>query len=196
LLGSIFSSTNPKSKTITEGDKRYFVGDVKLENNSMRIYITQNYIPLFVVIMLLIVSVISYYSLRSPLLIIKEVNNIVKSEGGISEMTVVLRIRNRSQNKLKEIEITEFIPALVSIGKEVSIGSLQPTKVLKHEKERSTIVKWTIDTLDATEERVLSYKIKSKLSILGSFSLSAAKASFKSNNKNFTSASNRLNVSD
>jgi hypothetical protein len=196
LLGSIFSSTNPKSKTVTEGDKRYFVGDVKLENNSMRIYITQNYIPLFVVIMLLIVSVISYYTLRSPLLIIKEVNNIVKSEGGISEMTVVLRIRNRSQNKLKEIEITEFIPALVSIGKEVSIGSLQPTKVLKHEKERSTIVKWTIDTLDATEERVLSYKIKSKLSILGGFSLSAAKASFKSNDKKFTSTSNRLNVSD
>jgi hypothetical protein len=194
LLGSIFSSTNPKAKTVKEDGKRYFVWDSRLENNSMQIAVTKNFIPLFIVIALLIVVVVVYYMFRSPLHITKEANNIIKSEGGITEVTVVLHVRNRSQNKIKEIEITEFIPALVSIGKEVSIGSLQPTKILRHEKERSTIVKWTIDTLDATEERVLSYKIKSKLSILGSFSLPAAKAAFKSNDKKFTSASNRLNV--
>ncbi len=196
LLGSIFSSTDPKSRTIKENGKRYFVFDVKLENNRMQITVTKNFIPLFIVIVLLIIMVISYYTLRSQLVVIKEASNIVRKEGGISEMTVILHIKNRGQNKIKDIELTDFIPALVSVGGDVPIGSLQPNKVLKHEDKGATIVKWTIDTLDASEERVLSYRIKSKLSILGSFSLSAAKATFKSNNKSFTSHSNRLSIGD
>lgn len=196
LLGSIFSSTNPKAKTVKENGKRYFVWDVKLENKSMQVVVTKNFIPLFIVIVLLIVVGIAYYILRSPLLIIKEANNIVKKESGISEMTVILHIRNRSKDKIQQIEITDFIPALVSVGGDVPIGSLQPNKVLKHEKKGTTIVKWAIDTLDASEERVLSYRIKSKLAILGSFSLPVAAAAFKSNNKTFTSTSNRLSVND
>ena len=194
LLDSIFSSTNPKSKTIKENGKRYFVSDVKLENNKMQITVTKNFIPSFVAIALLIILVISYYMLRSPLLIIKESSNIIKKDDGVSEMTVILHIRNRGQNKIKDIELTDFVPALVSVGGDVPIGSLKPNKVLKHEKKGTTIVKWTIDTLDASEERVLSYRIKSELSILGSFSLPAANAVFKSNNKPFTSHSNRLSI--
>jgi len=53
-----------------------------------------------------------------------------------------------------------------------------------------------VDNLDASEERVLSYRIKSRLSILGSFSLPATKAAFKSNDKPMTSSSNGLSVSD
>ncbi|MCH8328966.1 MAG: hypothetical protein IIB81_01070 [Nanoarchaeota archaeon] len=194
LLDSIFSSTNPKSKTIKENGKRYFVSDVKLENNKMQITVTKNFIPSFVAIALLVILVISYYMLRSPLLIIKEASNIIKKDDGVSEMTVILHIRNRGQNKIKDIELTDFVPALVSVGGDVPIGSLKPNKVLKHEKKGTTIVKWTIDTLDASEERVLSYRIKSELSILGSFSLPAANAVFKSNNKPFTSHSNRLSI--
>lgn len=194
LLDSIFSSTNPKSKTIKENGKRYFVSDVKLENNKMQITVTKNFIPSFVAIALLIILVTSYYMLRSPLLIIKEASNIIKKDDGVSEMTVILHIRNRGQNKIKDIELTDFVPALVSVGGDVPIGSLKPNKVLKHEKKGTTIVKWTIDTLDASEERVLSYRIKSELSILGSFSLPAANAVFKSNNKPFTSHSNRLSI--
>jgi len=194
LLSSIFSSTNPKAKTLKEDGKRYYVWEVDLENNDMQVTVTKNFLPLFVVIVLLIAVVIAYYVLRSPLVMRKEASNIVKSEGGISELTVVLHIKNRSKDKLKEIDITEFIPALVSIEKEVSIGSLQPTKILRHEKKKNTIVKWSLDHLDASEERVLSYKIKTKLSILGTFSLPTATASFKLNNKVLTSTSNRLSI--
>ena len=196
LLGSIFSSTNPKTEVVKENGKRYFVSDVKLENNSMQITVTKNFIPLFAVIAILIILIVSYYILRSPLHIIKEASNVVKSEGGISEMTVILHIRNRGQDKLKEIDVTEFIPALVSISKEVPIGSLHPTKVLKHERKENTVIKWTVDHLDASEERVLSYKIKSKLSILGSFNLPVTKAVFHYKGKKVTSRSNSLSVSE
>ncbi|MFH0868416.1 MAG: hypothetical protein V1831_03820 [Candidatus Woesearchaeota archaeon] len=196
LLSSIFSSTSPKSKTVKEDGKRYFVGDVKLENSTMEIVVTKNFIPLFTVIALLVILAASYYIFRSPLLITKEASNVIKTEGGISEMTIVLHMKNRGNSKITDIDISEFIPALVSVGKEVPIGSLQPEKVLKHEGKETTIVKWALDNLDISEERVLSYKITSKLTILGGFNLPATKAIFKQNNKTVTASSNRLSVSE
>lgn len=192
LLGSIFSSENPKAKIVKENGKRYFVWDVELINNRMRVTITKNFIPLFIVIILLIAILISYYVFRSPLIIKKESSNLVRKEGGISEISVVLHIRNRGKIKIQDIDITEPIPRLVSVEREVSIGSLQPTKILKHEKRGTVVVKWDVNSLDVSEERVLSYKIKSKLPILGSFSLPAAAAVFKCDGKTFTATSNRL----
>ena len=194
LLESIFSSENPKARVAKENGKSYFVWDVKLENNSMRVTVTKNFIPLFVVIILLVFVIAAYYALRAPLVIRKEASSLIKSEGGVSEMSVILRVQNRGRTKIKDIEVTEIIPSIINIEREVSIGSLQPTKVLMHEKKQTTIIKWELDNLDVSEERVLSYRIKSKLAILGNFSLPAATAVFKANDKTFTTASNRLNV--
>ncbi len=194
LFDSIFSSTRPKAKTVAENGKRYFAFDVKLEKNSMQVAVTRNFVPLLAAIILAIAAVIGYYGLRSPLTMLKEAGNITKSEGGVSEMTVILHIKNRSQSKLNEIEIDDNIPGLVSIGGDVPIGALQPTKVLRHEKKGTTMVRWVIDSLEASEERVLAYRIKSKLSILGSFSLPSARAAFKSNGKLVTSVSNSVIV--
>ncbi|MBI2208133.1 hypothetical protein HYU50_01430 [Candidatus Woesearchaeota archaeon] len=194
LLESIFSSENPKARIAKENGKSYFVWNAKLENNRMRVTVTKNFIPLFAVIILLLVVIAAYYALRAPLVIRKEASSIVKSEGGVSEMSVILRVQNRGRTKIKDIEVTEIIPSIINIEREVSIGSLQPTKLLRHEKKGTTIVKWELNNLDVSEERVLSYRMKSKLSILGTFSLPAATAVFKANDKTFTTASNRLNV--
>jgi hypothetical protein len=196
LLDSIFSSTNPKAKTIVENGKRFLVFDIHLENSGMGITVTRNFIPLFAAIILIIASLIAYYALRSPMDMRKESSNIIKKEGGTSAMTIILHIKNRTQNKLDEIEINDYIPGLVSIGGDVPIGALEPTKVLKHEKKGTTMVKWTIDSLEPSEERVLAYKTKSKLSILGSFNLPPAKANFKSGDKFYTSTSNSVSISE
>jgi hypothetical protein len=195
LLGSMFSSEKPRSKVITEDGKKYFVWDVQLENNKMQVTTKKNILPLFLVIIILIGLIASYYLVRSPLTIRKESSSIVKKEGGVSEMSVILHVRNRGKAKIKDIEITETIPNIVSIERDISIGALQPTKIMRHEKRKDTIVKWSINNLDATEERVLSYKIKTKLSILGDFSLPAAAAVFKYEGKTLTTVSSRLHVS-
>jgi len=196
LINSLFSSTIPKARTVKENGLIYFVWDIELKNNSMQVSVTRNFIPLFVVIVLLVVLVVAYFVLRSPLHMTKDSSNLIKSDGGISELTVLLHIKNRGQKKISEIEITDYIPALVTVNHDVSIGSLQPTKVLKHEKSGNTLVKWSLDKLDASEERVLSYRIKSRLPILGRFSLPVATAIFRSNNKSMTATSNRLSVND
>ena len=58
----------------------------------------------------------------------------------------------------------------MDIKKEFAEGTLKPSRILQHHK-KGLIVKWNIASLDAFEERIISYKIKSKLSILGTLTL-------------------------
>ncbi len=194
LFKSLFTSTNPNSKTIARDNKRFLVWELELENtNSMSITVTENLLPLLIIIILIVVMIALYCSFRSPLTIRKEAKSIKKSEGGISELKVVLHLRNRGNVPIKEIDMTERVPNLVHVEKEVSIGTIHPEKILRHEK-KSTIIKWRIESLDPGEERVLTYKISSKLPILGSLTLSAAGTKFHFKGKVGVTSSNRLNV--
>ncbi len=191
---TLFTSTSPKAKTIVENGKKYFMWDINLQNeNSLEVTVTENLLPLFIILILMVVLAALYYSLRSPLTIRKEAKNVKKEEGGISELKVVLHIRNRGNNPLKDIDFTEHVPHLVHVEREVSIGTLHPDKILRHE-DKDTIIKWKIDSLDPGEERVLTYKIGSKLPILGILSLSAAGAKLYYKGKVIITTSNRLNV--
>ena len=194
LFGSIFSSESPNAKPVVKNGKRYLEWNVQVTDHRMQAKVTRNFIPALVVLIVLLGLGAAYYMFRSPLQIRKETSNIVKKEGGVSEMTVLVHVRNHGQGRITDIDITETIPSIVSIERDVSIGSLQPNKIMGHEKKGTTIVKWNLESLDAGEERVLSYKIKTRLSILGSFSFPVAAASFKYNGKTYTSTSNRLNV--
>ena len=119
--------------------------------------------------------------------------NIEKKEGGISNLNVILTIKNRGKAQLKDIEIIDKIPNLADIEKEISLGTLQPVKIFMHEKKGS-LVKWILDSIDPNEERVIRYRMRSKLSILGGFNLPASIARFRYNNKQFASKSNRVTI--
>jgi len=192
---SLFSSTKPKAKILKEGDKRYFVWDVKLDdNNSMKVTITENYQILFFVIALLILLTVLYFIYRNPLVIRKESKDIKKKEGGIFSLKVVLHVKNRSNKRIKNIELKEALPDIADLEKDISIGTLKPTKLLKHEN-KGYIIKWDIDNLDVGEERVLSYKIRTKLPVLGDLNLPVTTAKFRYNNKDMKANSNRESIS-
>ena len=191
---ALFTSTSPRAKSIAENGKRYFVWHISLENtNSLKITVTENFLPLLIITILIMVLVGLYYLFRSPLTIRKEAQSIKKRDGGISELKVVLHLRNRGSSPLKDIDLTESVPHLVHVEKEVSIGALHPEKILRHET-RGTIIKWKLNSLNPNEERVLAYKIGARLPILGSLTLSAAGAKFNCDNKVLIASSNRLNV--
>lgn len=194
FLKALFTSTSPRAKTVAENGKRYFVWNIKLEDaNSLKIIVTENLLPLLIIIILIIALIGLYYAFRSPLTIRKEAKSVHKRYGGISELKVVLHVRNRGSKPLKDIELTERAPHLVHVEREVSIGTLQPEKILRHEN-RDTIIHWKIDSLDPHEERVLTYKITSRLPILGGITLPAAGAKLSYNSKVLVASSNRLNV--
>ena len=108
-------------------------------------------------------------------------------------MHVSLAVRNRGSATIEGIDITDIIPDLVQIEKGLLIGTLHPSKILRHER-KGTIVKWDIKRLDSGEERVITYKISTKLPILGGFTLSAANVRFSYQGKSFSVNSNKLEV--
>jgi len=195
ILKSLFITTKPKAIIVEENKKKYYAWNPKIEpTKEFKITIIENYRPLFFLAIVTLFAIIFYFLYRSPIVIRKTASNIEKLEGGISELKVVINIKNRGARPLKDVLIVDKIPNIADVEKELYIGTLQPIKILKHEKKGS-IVKWIIDDLGSGEERVISYRIKSRLSILGDFNLPPTTAKFKMGNSQKFSKSNLLVIS-
>jgi len=195
IIQNLFTSSRPKGKFIKEDGKRYLAIPLDIPpGETTTVIVTKNYITLVIIAVLIGILLMLYYVFRSPLTIRKTATNIGVKEGGVSELKIVLNVSNRSKNRLKDISVIDRIPNIADMEKGLTIGTLHPSKILKHEK-KGTIIKWNIDALDAGDERVISYKIKSHLSILGEFSLTQAIAKFHFKGKEIVTHSNTLGIS-
>ena len=193
-LKNLFSTTNPRAELVKENGRYYLIWNVSLgPDKAMNVYITENYRPIVVIILLAIGAVVLYFLFRSPMIVRKSIVNIGMSEGGISEAKVVVRVKNRSASQIASIEVIDHVPHIAHVEKELSIGSMQPHAILQHPK-RGVMIKWAIESIEAGDERVLSYKMKSRLAILGEFNLPAATARCKIGNKVVITNSNRVSI--
>ena len=174
----LFTSTEPEAQIIKENGKTYYGWDIALEpQETFAVHIITNYRILFYLAVLAIICVALYYLLRSPLVVLKSTSNVLMREGGISEIKVLLNVMNRGFKPVDDIRVVDQVPHIAELKKEFDVGTLQPTGILKHEM-KGTILRWKIESLEPFEERILSYTIKSKLSILGEFRLPVASAYF------------------
>ncbi len=78
---------------------------------------------------------------------------------------------------MKNIKISDKVPHLAEVLKDFEVGVLHPSKILKH-PSKGTIIKWEIEQLDAGEERIMTYSVQTKLSILGNIKVQGAIAKF------------------
>lgn len=167
LLQSIFTKTEPKAFKIRKQGKEFLAWDLSFEPQETRVITyTVNYIPLALIIIVIIIGVVLYYVLRSPVVVRKEAFTIGTTDEGISEIKVLLHLKNRTDRSFEKAVLVDRIPDIVVVSKEVKPGTLPPTKVYRHEKE-GTVVKWELGAIEKREERIISYKIKSKLAIIG-----------------------------
>ncbi len=132
--------------------------------------VIRNFRPLFSVLVLIILVCFLYFNMRSDIVARKKASVIKTKEGGITELRIVLNIINRTPKKLKNVSIIDRVPNIADIDKDFPMGTLRPDKIVLGDK-KSKIIKWNIDAIDRHEERVLSYNIKSKLSIIGGMGL-------------------------
>jgi len=175
-IRAFFTSTKPKGKLTTVNNSVSFSWNAKIEPaGTFSVEVSENYRPLFIILVIIIVIIIIYFIFRSPLIIRKNVSNIEKKEGGISEMRIVLNVKNRGRRPLENILIVDRVPDIVSIEKGISIGTLHPERIMAR-PHKGHLIKWMIDKLGESEERVISYCVKSKLSILGDMDLEPAVA--------------------
>jgi len=186
----IFQSVNPEPQIIEEEGMKYYGFDVLLEpQEKYSITVVTNY---RIILYLLIFAVICfglYLLFRSPLVLTKSASNVVMREGGVTDMKIVISMKNRGYKPIEDINLSDKIPAVTEISKEFEVGTLQPSRIVRHE-HKGTFVKWKLDGLESFEERIVSYTVKSRLSIIGEFKLSRAKAHFKVNGNSRSTTSN------
>jgi len=170
----LFTKTSDDYYIIKDSEGRFLAFDKEiLPDNSVSIMITQNYRFLFFSLLAISIGLILYFVLRNPIVVEKKAHVISTQEGGITELKVVLSIKNRSRRAVKNVSVTEFIPKITTLDRNFPLGNLEPSKIIDHEN-KGTIVKWSLPEVERFEERIVSYKLKSKLSIIGDFRLSPA----------------------
>lgn len=174
LIHSMFTTSQPEAlKLGTE-----FVWDLNLQKGETQtIVITTNYRPLAFLILALAVLVVAYFIFRSPIIMTKQAAVVGTREGGISELKILLTIKNRSNSRVKSVNIIDLVPRIATLKQDQEIGTVMPDKTI-HNEIQGTLLKWNIDQIEPREERLISYKIQSKLSILGGVTLPVAVARF------------------
>ncbi len=174
-----------EAKMIKEGGQRYLSWPVTLgPGESTLVYSVTDYRILFYLIVILVGFLVFYLYVRSPVVVKKTAMAVKKdSEGALSEIKVVIEVKNTSKNHLREAVVHDLIPAyatLLKMGdKEGGVESAHPHKVA-HVRE-GTRLSWVLNDLEGQEQRVMVYHLKAKLNILGGVSLPRSTVEFTRN---------------
>lgn len=157
--------------------KTYYVIRQDLDSEErLEIVIITNYRLLVVIILVIIIAIVLYYALRSPIIVVKSAEPLGKTKEGVSEVKVRLYLKNRSRRPLTNLRVVDNVPSIAEIEKKARLGSMEPVNIGKSRK--GSVARWELDVLEPYEERIITYKIKSKLKLIGGIKLPSAKARF------------------
>lgn len=174
----IFTTSEPKGEVVEIGGETRLQWNPSLKpTETKEITIVRNYRSLAVIVLVIILLIIAYFLFRSPVLVIKEAAVVGEDEEGFSEVKVRVFIRNRSRNSVHNISVTDRIPRITNLIETSQMGSLKPTRVTKNTK-RGTILYWDLERLESFEERILTYRIKSNLKIVGDVTMPRVRVKF------------------
>jgi len=180
ILGKMFTSFEPKPQVLTTEEGTEWQWEFYFAVGEERsITIVENYRSLLYLALLILAGFAGYYLFRSPVVLKKSAMVIERREGGISEVKILIELKNRSKRSMSQVSVIDKIPSLATLSKTFEIGTLTPTKIT-HDASGNTLAKWTIAELDSLEERMLTYKIRTKYSILGSLKLPVCVSKFHS----------------
>ncbi|RME52182.1 hypothetical protein D6783_05580 [Candidatus Woesearchaeota archaeon] len=178
-LKRFFSSASREPILFKNETGSFWVWEVSVApGETVMFSVVTSYRWLVIVVLLLCLAVLGYFVFRSPVVVVKEAFAKESEEEGVSDVKVVLFIRNRSGRVMSNISIIDAIPSIASyVQSKSSVGTLHPSRVSKVEG-KGTVLKWEIEFLDPYEERVISYRISSRLRIMGGLTLPSAKVKF------------------
>ncbi len=173
---SIF--THGEGRMVVEEGKRYLAWQLTLgPGETVTVPFIVNYRILFYLLLILCGLGLFYWKVRPPVVLMKRaVTTRSDGEGSLSEVKITLELENRSSTPLKEVTVTDIVPAIVNVERSLDLGTLRP-KEINHTKH-GTRVTWSLVELDAHEQRIITYKVRAKLNILGTFSLPRATVEF------------------
>ncbi|MBN1157503.1 hypothetical protein JXA85_07820 [Candidatus Woesearchaeota archaeon] len=192
----LFAKTSPKAVSV-EGTERNFRWEIRLKpGDSLTVGVIRDYTLLPVLCFAILVVIVGYFVFRSPILIRKSAHVIETEKEGINELKVKIHLQNRTARNFETVKLLDRIPKIIEVAKEFHLGTLKPDKILRH-PTKPTMIVWNIPTLESYEERIITYKIKSKLSIVGGLTLPAAYVKYSGKRgKEQTVFSNRFDLEE
>lgn len=161
------------------------------ESKSVR-YVTNFKTPLIVVIAIVVIILLVYFIKRKPLSISKKVLTLHTKKGDIAIMKVLINIKNTSKEKLHNVSVVDRVPNLIKAP--VEFGVLKPSSVKKIGDGARMV--WSFHSMVPGEERVISYKVESKVYVLGKLTLPPAVVSVKRKNRKVIVRTNQVVVSE
>ncbi|MFP4118969.1 MAG: hypothetical protein ACLFTH_02850 [Candidatus Woesearchaeota archaeon] len=176
LLEDIFTGVDVEASTV-ERLSRNSWKVVLNPGETATITVVKNFRSLAALGLIAVVAVILYFTMRSPLTLKKQVIVTGKDDEGVSEMKVRIYLRNRTGKAFYNLRLLDKAPAIAQVSPNKAIGSIEPTKIVKTEHQ-GTIVKWDFDSLEAYEERIVTYTIRARLKIIGNLGLPKVKVRF------------------
>jgi len=176
-INRMFSSTKPEADVKTIDDSKYYAWEVTLQpSQSTTLQRKTSYVSLAIIIIILIAIWIFFAFINPEVVIKKRIVNVSRSEGGVSEIKLLLLVKNMSNKNIRNLRVLDIIPNIAAFIKEDLPGTIPPKKIRAFVS--GTEIEWGIPEIYRNEERIIRYKIRTKLSILGDVRLPNAEVSY------------------
>jgi hypothetical protein len=165
----LMTNYNIEPSKIAEGKAEWMFTIQPAETKTLTIK-TDYRVLFFTIIGLLILAIIMIYYMKRVVSIKKAVFKMRDEKGAVAEIKVLLHVSNKTSKPITQIKVVDILPNMLILSHE--FGTLKPNKFQKGEKSSRLI--WDIDELEPGEERVISYRAKPGLHVIGSLTLPAS----------------------
>jgi hypothetical protein len=195
LKEKFFSSSEPKFTTAKEDGKYYLIWQAALEpQESTTIKLTTSY-RILILLVLVIIAYLAYrIAMSNPLIVRKKIVALRKHGGAIADFGVMIYLRNRGKEPLKNIRVIDRVTRMVQLKNDSFEGSMHPVKMHTHASE-GTLLEYRFSEIAPGDERIIKYKVYSKLHIFGNLALKPTVVEFiKKNGATRKSKSNLFTI--
>ncbi|MEM4336514.1 MAG: hypothetical protein QXG86_00725 [Candidatus Woesearchaeota archaeon] len=184
LFERIFTSTTPKTQVIKIDNIPYYTKNITLKpGEKTQIIVSTNYTPLIYIFVLLVILVFLYLTFRVPIIVVKEAKDIIVEEGGIKEVSVNIKIKNRSKKTVHNVKVTDRIPS-ITIAELRKSDALRPDKTYHYAE--GIVLQYNLNKMEPGEIRFITYHLKTKLGVVGNLRLKPVIVQYNSGKKTFS----------
>lgn len=190
-LKKFISSTMPKANVWESEGRYYHAWTLRLAPGEVfEITVKTNYRLVLYAVLIIALAVFLWFMFKTPIVIVKQAEYTKISHEGISEVDIRVIVQNRSNKEFRDVKLVERVPSLLQM--------IQKAKHTFLPKHVSTTPKgqllWWIFDLTPYEERIITYSLKPKFTIIGDLRLPPSLLQYKIGGHHLKSTSNEMNV--
>lgn len=170
LLSTPVPDTEARAVEGTGGTKAYVWQLTIPAGGTATVKLVTNYRLILYATIILALAIFLWYMFRSPVLLLKRAEFVKTKEGAITEIDVRLTIENKSMAELRNVTLIDHVPALMQLVWKPK-HTFRPKKITA--VPHGHVMYWNFD-LTPQEERILTYTVAPKLSVIGELHLPPA----------------------